>query len=68
MVKSSSSGEDLEKVQGLQDEDNLVVTKDGKPSPDRKVQRGRVGDFRIEQLDIGDVENALYRKKWWQIW
>ena len=26
------------------------------------------GDFRLQQLDIGSVENALYRQKWWQIW
>ena len=24
--------------------------------------------FRITQLDIGDVENAIFREKWWQLW
>jgi hypothetical protein len=68
MVKGNSSNEDLEKVQGFQDEDKLTETKPGEPPSERKGQRGRVGDFRIEQLDIGDVENAIYREKWWQIW
>lgn len=28
----------------------------------------RSTDFRLKQLDIGSVENAVFRKKWWQIW
>lgn len=31
-------------------------------------KKGRSNDFRIKQLDIGTVENAVYRKNWWQIW
>lgn len=31
-------------------------------------KKGRSNDFRIKQLDIGAVENAVYRKNWWQIW
>lgn len=28
----------------------------------------RAGDFRVKQLDIGRIENSVYREKWWQIW
>ena len=42
-----------------------------KSSPESDVSTGnkkRSEDFRIQQLDIGDIENAVYREKWWQIW
>ncbi|OCB92268.1 ABC protein [Sanghuangporus baumii] len=32
------------------------------------ANKTRAGDFRIQQLDIGEIENAVYREKWWQIW
>ena len=25
-------------------------------------------DHRLKQLDIGSVENAIFRERWWQIW
>ena len=28
----------------------------------------RSKDFRLKQLDIGTVANAVFREKWWQIW
>ncbi|KAI5119967.1 hypothetical protein M0805_004347 [Coniferiporia weirii] len=28
----------------------------------------RTEDFRLKQLDIGTVENAVFREKWWQLW
>jgi hypothetical protein len=61
MVKPNSSDE---KAQDFRDKNKLT----GEPLSDRKVQRGRAGDFRIDQLDIGDIENAIFREKWWQIW
>ena len=30
--------------------------------------KSRAGDFRLQQLDIGSIENAVFREKWWQIW
>jgi hypothetical protein len=67
MMKGNSSNEKAQ-AKAFQVGDELTETNDGEPLSDRKVQRGRAGDFRIEQLDIGDVENAIYREKWWQIW
>ncbi|KAL5504423.1 hypothetical protein ACEPAH_8498 [Sanghuangporus vaninii] len=32
------------------------------------ANKTRAGDFRIQQLDIGEIENAVYREKWWQLW
>ena len=32
------------------------------------VNNTRAGDFRLQQLDIGSIENAVFRQKWWQIW
>ena len=45
---------------GTQERDDSKDTK--------SIERDHVDNFRIQQLDIGDVENAIYRKKWWQIW
>lgn len=41
------------------------IDKSKAPLPD---ERKRGDDFRIKQLDIGTVENAIFREKWWQIW
>ncbi|KAL5526288.1 hypothetical protein ACEPAF_8011 [Sanghuangporus sanghuang] len=32
------------------------------------ANKNHAGDFRIQQLDIGEIENAVYREKWWQLW
>ncbi|KAH8112628.1 ABC protein [Phellopilus nigrolimitatus] len=32
------------------------------------AKKARTDDFRLKQLDIGAVENAVFREKWWQLW
>ncbi|EJD07137.1 ABC protein [Fomitiporia mediterranea MF3/22] len=36
---------------------------------DSAANKSRAEDFRLQQqLDIGTVENAVFRQKWWQLW
>ena len=48
----------IEKVGG-QGKDIEVGMKEGRQQKE---------DFRLRQLDIGSVENAKFRRKWWQLW
>ena len=31
-------------------------------------KEGGTKDFRLQTLDVGDEREAIYRKKWYQIW
>lgn len=35
---------------------------------EKSKERYRNEDFRLKQLDIGSIENAKFRRKWWQLW
>ena len=34
----------------------------------KKAINARSDDFRLKQLDFEASEDAIYRKKWWQLW
>ena len=50
--------------------EKLAKVVDDSPEKTDLTESGehRKDDFRLKQLDIGYIENAIYREKWWQLW
>ncbi len=47
--------------------DELDFEKEDSDKLDHDLERRR-GDIRLKQLGIGQIENARFRHKWWQLW
>ena len=69
-VEKRVSRASVEDEESVDEEDKKVTSASEKKAAvsGKKAINARSDDFRLKQLDFEASEDAIYRKKWWQLW